>query len=147
MRRLVGGSHGRRGVFVVLLAASLLAALTVTMVTTSSAAPVITPDENGPNDAPGQRDLTMHVVDNAGLPTSIGVGWNWDTTGLSGGNTGDACALFDTDNDAKVNFAVCATIGGDPATLTNTRIYSCTDTRVDRCVGSTLQPLGSTTCS
>ena len=39
--------------------------------------------------------------------------WNWDTIGFSGANTGDACSLFDTDADGKVNFAVCVTIEGD----------------------------------
>src|SRR5436190_13795167 len=106
-------------------------------------------DENGANDQPGQKDLTRHGVDTSGLPTSVGVTWNWDNTSLSGSNTGDGCALFDTDNDARVNFAVCVTIEGDPAIQSSLspRLYTCGDDKVDRCT----QPVGqiasfSTTC-
>jgi hypothetical protein len=107
-------------------------------------------DENGANDQPGQKDLTRHGVDSSGLPTSVAVSWNWDITSLSGGNTGDACSLFDTDSDARVNFAVCVTIEGDPAVQSSLspRVYTCGDDKVDRCT----QPVGqitsfSTTCS
>jgi Prealbumin-like fold domain len=106
-------------------------------------------DEQGANDQPGQKDLTRHGVDSSNLPTSIGVSWNWDITSLSGDNTGDACALFDTDSDARVNFAVCVTIEGDPAQQSSLspRLYTCGDDKVDRCT----QPVGqitsfSTTC-
>jgi Prealbumin-like fold domain len=107
-------------------------------------------DEQGANDQPGQKDLTRHGVDSTGLPTSVDVTWNWDITSLSGGNTGDACSLFDTDSDARVNFAVCVTIEGDPAQQSSLspRLYTCGDDKVDRCT----QPVGqitsfSTTCS
>jgi len=29
--------------------------------------------------------------------------WQWDDTGWSGNNTGDACALYDTDGDGFAN--------------------------------------------
>ena len=42
------------------------------------------------------------------------VSWTWDDTlpggAGSGGNTGDACALFDTDGDGGNNFALCAQV-------------------------------------
>src|SRR5688572_143382 len=59
----------------------------------ASAACTCSSDEQGANDEPGQKDLTRHGIDVGGLPTTIGVTWNWDTTGFSGSNTGDACAL------------------------------------------------------
>jgi uncharacterized repeat protein (TIGR01451 family) len=100
------------------------------------AAPTTAIDENGANDEPGQKDLTRLTIDYAGLPTSVDVSWNWDEITWNGANTGDGCALFDTDDDLKVDAAVCVTISGDPATLSDVRLYDCTqDAKVDRCTG------------
>src|SRR5690349_17920964 len=41
--------------------------------------------------------------------------WTWDDTGWTGSNTGDACALYDTDSDGKANFALCESVGASPA--------------------------------
>src|SRR5205085_555376 len=55
--------------------------------------------------------------------------WTWDDTGWTGGNTGDACALYDTDGDGKANFALCVSVGSDPAVegSGSPRFYSCDD--------------------
>jgi len=60
------------------------------------------------------------------------VAWTWDDTTFSGGNTGDACALFDTDGDGGVNFAICAQVedpGSGPqlSTAEGVRFFSCND--------------------
>jgi hypothetical protein len=60
-------------------------------------------DEGLADDQPGQKDLSLQGVYTPNL-TDLWVMWQWDDTGLSGGNTGDACSLFDNDGDAKVNF-------------------------------------------
>ena len=74
-------------------------------------------------------------------PGDLWVAWKWDVTSLSGGNTGDACALFDTDTDSKVNFAICVTIGGNPAVqaAASPRVYTCGDGKVDRCTSTNTQ--------
>ncbi|MBI4897907.1 MAG: DUF11 domain-containing protein [Actinobacteria bacterium] len=136
--RLNGYSRGRehninRISRVLVLAVVLCAAIVASFATQASAALTYQNDENGVNDQPGQKDLTRHGVDASGLPTSLQVAWNWDTIGLNGANTGDACALFDTDADGKINYALCVTIAGDPAAPTDTRLYSCGDDKVDRC--------------
>ena len=99
-----------------ILVASLLA-LTVAVFASSSvlAALVCTNDTAGANDEPGQKDLTQLCVDDAGLPTSLQVTWNWDEISVSGANTLDACALFDTDGDGNVNFSLCVTDPTDAA--------------------------------
>ena len=100
------------------------------------AAPETVVDENGPNDEPGQKDLTQLTIDYDGLPASVFVSWNWDEISWSGANTGDGCALFDTDDDLNVDAAICVTIGGDPAELLDVRLYECEqDAKVDRCTG------------
>lgn len=100
------------------------------------AAPETVVDENGANDEPGQKDLTQLTIDYAGLPASVFVSWNWDEISWSGANTGDGCALFDTDDDLNVDAAICVTITGDPAELFDVRLYECTaDAKVDRCTG------------
>jgi hypothetical protein len=97
-------------------------------------------DDGGPDDVGGssQRDLNAMAIDFAALPTSLAVNWNWDNTGFTGGNTGDACSLYDTDNDGFANFALCVVVNSNPATYVSTRLYSCNDTRTDRCAGDTL---------
>jgi hypothetical protein len=96
-------------------------------------------DENGADDQPGQKDLSAHAVANP--PGNLWVSWKWDVTSLSGGNTGDACALFDTDADSRVNFAICVTIAGNPAVQSGVspRVYTCGDGKVDRCTSTYTQ--------
>ena len=93
----------------------------------------ITVDENGANDVPGQKDLSLQGVNVDNLPTSINVMWDWDETSISGGNTLDACSLIDTDGDLNANMALCLTLGGQPLEEQATTLYTCGDTRVDRC--------------
>ena len=96
-------------------------------------------DDNGADDYPGQKDLNFFTFDygNPGA-TSISVMWGWDDTAWSGGNTGDACTLFDTNQDGKANYSFCVSVGGIPAAfLPPPRLYSCTDGRSDRCTQGT----------
>ena len=90
-------------------------------------------DDDGPDDEPGQKDLTQMTVD-VGL-TALGISWNWDDTdfGNLGGNTGDSCALMDTDQDGLANYAFCVVVDGAPASKVSHRLYSCGDSRTDRC--------------
>jgi hypothetical protein len=118
----------------------LAAALLVVVAQAAGADPesppyVITNDENGPNDVPGQKDLNLHGIDSSGLPTQIKVLWNWDELGTSGNNSLDACTLFDTDTTPNgfADVAVCVTTQGNPATKKAATVYTCGDTRVDRC--------------
>ena len=97
-------------------------------------------DENGADDQPGQKDLSSQSVATPS-PGVLWVSWKWDETGLSGGNTGDGCALFDNDGDSKVNFAICVTIQGKPALQApvSPRVYTCGDGKVDRCTSTYTQ--------
>lgn len=103
-------------------------------------------DDAGANDTPAQSDLNAFTrADN--LPDTIGVKWVWDDidSWTGSGQTGDACALFDSDNDGKANSAVCVRIsnpGGDPlviaqlASPASPLVYACGDTKNDRCTQS-----------
>src|SRR6266508_4631736 len=103
-------------------------------------------DTAGANDEPGQKDLTQLCVDEAGLPTSLSVTWNWDEISVSGNNTLDACSLYDTDGDGNVNFSLCVTDPTDDPIVTT--LYTCGDDRVDRCSQPiNLVPTFSSTCS
>ena len=105
-------------------------------------------DDQGADDYPGQKDLNYFTFD-YGLPgaTSIALTWGWDDTAWSGNNSGDACVLFDTDADGKANFAYCVTVKGIPAAFASSRLYSCGDTRSDRCSQNTLIPNFTSTAS
>src|SRR4029077_4190819 len=63
--------------------------------------------------------------------------WTWDDTGWTGSNTGDACALYDTDGDHKANFALCATVQNNPAVKTSQTFYACDNSKMLNCGGST----------
>ena len=106
-------------------------------------------DQGGANDQPNQKDLTGQI---AGEINGVFYSsWAWDDIAWNGGNTGDACSLFDTDGDGKANYAVCVTVAGNPAVETSTRVYSCGDDRADRCSQPTVllgsQPASGTWCS
>ena len=89
-------------------------------------------DPEGVDDEPGQKDLNMvEIIYVDGILTNTN--WNWDNTTWSGANTGDACGLFDSDNDGYADYALCVTVGGAPAGQPDARLYSCGDTRADRC--------------
>jgi len=105
------------------------------------------PDVDGANDQPGQKDVSQYCIDvGDGSPYELIVSTNWDNTTLTGNNTADVCTLFDTDNDGLANIAVCATLqssgagNGNLAVLKEVRLFTCTDTRADRCTGSVLVP-------
>ena len=96
-------------------------------------------DAQGANDEPGQKDLNLMCSNSTYLPSSFQTQWNWDEISWTGANTGDACNLFDTDNDSFANFSLCVRVSGTPASWQDTVLYSCTsDSRADRCVGSVL---------
>ncbi len=112
-------------------------------ITPAAAVPITLEDDAGPDDEPGQKDLNSLTVDQSPpTPNTVDVTWNWDyaQTDLSGGNTADACSLFDTDGDGNADYSLCV-IWGDDGDDTNgtdntyitTRLYSCGDDRADRC--------------
>jgi hypothetical protein len=103
---------------------------------------------NCANDQPDQKDLTQFCVQNPVPTVSEDVAWNWDDTAISGNNTEDGCALYDTDGDGAVNYAVCVTVGGDPLDEVATTVYSCSDKKPDRCTApNAALPSFTTTCS
>jgi hypothetical protein len=124
-------------------------------------------DQQGADDEPGQKDLNEfceETGDNSS-PFDLHISWNFDDTAWSGTNTGDACALFDTDGDTFANYALCVTLydgppakqlgvcegtsnqqcstdtecgddGLTPCVAVSPRLYECGDDRVDRCTNS-----------
>jgi hypothetical protein len=128
--------------FGMLAVLSVLALTAALFATSAQAAPSFTfvGDVQGADDEPGQKDLTAQssAFDSVS-PFHFFTAWKWDVLKLNGGNTGDACSLFDTGTaDGLANFAVCVTIAGDPASESSTRVYSCNNTRAERCAGATL---------
>src|SRR6266571_4313986 len=93
--------------------ATLLAVAFVLIAALASTArgQVCTNDLQGPDDMPGQKDLNQFCAlhDACGI-AGTHYSWNFDDTSWSGGNTGDACLLFDTDGDGNANRAVCVTV-------------------------------------
>jgi Cys-rich repeat protein len=91
-------------------------------------------DVDGANDDPGQKDVTEFCsAIGAGTPYELHASASLDLTGLSGNNSADLCLLFDSDADGAINSALCSTLRGDPAGLTDLRILACDDTSTKRC--------------
>ena len=97
-------------------------------------------DTGGADDAVGQKDLTEFCLNHSTSCAGTIVTWQWDDTAWGGTNTGDACALYDTDGDGLANYAVCVTVTGKPAMQArqSPRLYRCNDTKEFNCAGATL---------
>jgi len=104
-------------------------------------------DTRGADDEVGQKDLSEFCVNRNSSCAGTIFTWQWDDTAWSGTNTGDACALYDTDGDGFANRALCVTVAGRPAIQASQspRFYSCSDTKQFNCSGASL--LGTTTSS
>ena len=116
----------------VLLSILLGLGLVIAGGTIAAAIPITIEDDAGPDDEPGQKDLNELTVDFAPAGSDLEVTWNWDVISVSGQNTGDACALFDTDNDGNANYSLCV-VWDNGASYQTTILYSCGDGRADRC--------------
>ena len=65
------------------------------------------------------------------------ISWNWDIISQSGSNSADGCALFDTNNNGLANYALCVSWQGERVMQVGyPQLYSCNDSRSDRCAGS-----------
>ena len=92
--------------FAIVLAAVAVYSATAALLQSPEALECII-DTDGANDEPGQKDLTQLCRETTAIDP-VEITWNWDITNLGGlGNTADACALFDTDNDGLANYSVC----------------------------------------
>ena len=122
-------------------------------------------DQQGANDITGnssQNDLTQMGRDETSTPGVLKLFWSWDSTDkwTGTGQTGDACALFDSDGDGNINFAVCGQIhneNANPNLVTQTTgggglvsnpnspyVFSCGDSKNDRCTQASVpQPYTS----
>ena len=97
-------------------------------------------DSGGPNDINSQQnDLTRMGRDDTNAGT-YQLFWSWDATDFSA-QAGNACALFDTNGNGYIDFAVCAEVHNVPAGETKVveqstgspLAVSCNDKKSDRC--------------
>jgi hypothetical protein len=115
-------------------------------------------DDHGPNDInAAQSDLNCFSrADN--VPGHIGLRWSWDAVAqwTGSGQTGDACALLDTDNNGTANFAFCVRItnpNGDPTVIAQVTpgspvLYKCKDSSPERCASpNSVQAIANSQCS
>jgi hypothetical protein len=102
-------------------------------------------DSDGPNDVPAQSDVTQMGRDDSNEDV-YKIFWSWDEIDqwTGSGQTGDACALFDSDGDGKINEAVCARVSNTNADTTIVELvpqdadhpvyfFACSDAKNDRC--------------
>jgi hypothetical protein len=144
MTRLLKEAKNRRPRWLLLLPVVALAVAAMAIAgaaTSANTHPALstfqrTSDALGPNDVPGQKDLTQQGTNNSDEANgNLWVMWAWDDTSVSGNNTLDACTLFDTDADGNANLALCLTLArsGNSLAIKTTTLYTCGDARNDRC--------------
>lgn len=99
------------------------------------------PDVDGQNDVPGQKDVNYACIASnfATVQPSdtIYLRFDFDVTGLNGGNSGDGCWLLDQDQNGGADLAVCFTLRNNPFTLVSADVkgYTCNGANLDRCSG------------
>jgi hypothetical protein len=102
-------------------------------------------DVDGANDEANQKDLTKACADFA-VYDPFHVTWNWDEISIS--QTADACALFDTNDDGLVNYAVCNQwYNGQLKSAGYPKVYACDNSKPQNCGGATALTNPATTCS
>ena len=72
-------------------------------------------DQRGADDQPGQKDLTEWCEPGPTCSSSSATAslrWQLDDLNWSGNNTGDSCALIDTNRDGLADRAICVTVFG-----------------------------------
>ena len=105
-------------------------------------------DVDGANDDPGQKDVTQFCVGlGANDPFEIHATASLDLATISGGTTSDLCMLFDSDGDARINAALCTTLSGSPAVVSDVRVLSCNDSKSDNCSGAVELSAVNTNCT
>ena len=94
-------------------------------------------DQQGANDQPNQKDLTRLQITSSNA-AGMTLNFNFDdlAADFGGANTGDGCALFDTDGDGNANYSLCTTYAGQLGTASVVTLYSCGDDKSDRCTQS-----------
>src|SRR5438034_647842 len=107
-------------------------------------------DGQGGDDVPGQKDLRELCEPGptcSSSSTTLSLLWQFDDTNWSGGNTGDACALIDTNRDGLADRAVCVTVFGNAqmaGKCSNDQTLSCTKDQNCPSGGKCVFPTNST---
>ena len=91
------------------------AGLLVMLLATAPAGAACITDIGGADDVSGQKDLTEWCQPGpacASSPGSASLSWHLDDLSWPGGNSGDTCALIDTNRDGLADRAICVTVFG-----------------------------------
>ena len=144
----------RTSLVVLALAALSTAALLVSAGSASAAIPsnyFTVVDTGGANDInASQVDMTQLGRDDAD-PLEYRLFWSWDATDdwTGNGQTGDACALFDTNGNTNIDFAICVRVENPNADTTKVQptdpafVFTCGDAKDDRCTTPSPVALGA----
>src|SRR5436309_1058995 len=130
------------GLFVAGLLLALLAA--------APARAVCITDELGPDDVPGQKDLNEWCEPgptcSSSSPTAS-LKWQFDDVNWTGSNTGDSCALIDTNRDGLADRAICVTVFGAArmaGKCSNNQFLGCTTSKGCGSGGTCIFPSSNT---
>ena len=93
----------------------LVAGLLLALLAAAPARAVCVTDQLGADDQPGQKDLSEWCEPGpacSSSSTTASLRWQLDDLNWSGNNTGDSCALIDTNRDGLADRAICVTVFG-----------------------------------
>ena len=92
-----------------------VAGLLLALLAAAPARAVCVTDQRGADDQPGQKDLNEWCEPgptcSSSSPTAS-LKWQFDDVNWTGSNTGDSCALIDTNRDGLADRAICVTVFG-----------------------------------
>src|SRR5437870_12975110 len=92
-----------------------VAGLLCALLAAAPARAVCITDTLGPDDQPGQKDVDEWCEPGptcSSSSTTASLRWQLDDVNWSGTNTGDSCALIDTNRDGLADRAICVTVFG-----------------------------------
>ena len=92
-----------------------VAGLLLALLAAAPARAVCITDQLGPDNVPGQKDLNEWCEPGPTCSSSsatLSLRWQFDDVNWRGSNTGDSCALIDTNRDGLADRAICVTVFG-----------------------------------
>jgi hypothetical protein len=102
-------------------------------------------DSQNADEIAAQKDMTGFCKSTSANCSGVVLAWQWDDTSF-GSQTGDACALYDTDADGKANFALCVTVDG-AGSASPAQLYRCDDSKPLNCHSAQLVLAPASSCT
>jgi len=125
-----------------------VAGLLLALLAAAPARAVCVTDQRGADDQPGQKDLNEWCEPGPTCSSAtVSISWQFDDVNWTGSNTGDSCALIDTNRDGLADRAICVTVFGAArmaGKCSNNQFLGCTTSKGCGSGGTCIFPSSNT---